>query len=92
MDQWGFTGFVRSDLGSVHDPVAALVAGTDLIKPSSAAQLAELVRERLLPMAAVDAAVTRVLTQMFAHGLVGRQETGTPGSRGRHPAPTLPSP
>ncbi len=22
--QWGFTGFVRSDLGSVHDPVAAL--------------------------------------------------------------------
>ena len=27
LDQWGFAGFVRSDLGSVHDPVAALEPG-----------------------------------------------------------------
>jgi beta-glucosidase len=80
LGQWGFTGFVRSDLGSVHDPVAALAAGTDMIKPSSAVQLAKLVREHRLPMAAVDAAVTRVLTQMFSHGLVGRQDIGSPGS------------
>ena len=36
LDQWGFNGFVRSDLGAVHDPVAALSAGTDLIKPENA--------------------------------------------------------
>ena len=78
--QWGFTGFVRSDLGSVHDPVAASTAGTDLIKPSSVASLTTLVREGRLPVALVDAAVTRVLTQMFAHGLVGRQSSGAPGT------------
>ncbi len=27
LGRWGFTGFIRSDLGSVHDPVAALAAG-----------------------------------------------------------------
>ena len=40
---WGFTGVVRSDLGSVHDPIAALEAGTDMIKPSSVAALSALV-------------------------------------------------
>jgi beta-glucosidase len=80
LDQWGFSGFVRSDLGSVHDPVAALTAGTDLIKPSNAAQLATLVREHLLAMPAVNAAATRILTQMFAHDLVGRLDVGSPGS------------
>ncbi len=78
--QWGFTGFVRSDLGAVHDPVAALTAGTDLIKPSSVASLTKLSREGRLPAALVDAAVTRVLTQMFAYGLVGRQSVGVPGT------------
>jgi len=73
--QWGFTGFVRSDLGSVHDPVAAIVAGTDLIKPATVSRLTTLVREHRLPLPVVDAAVTRVLTQLFASGLVGRQGT-----------------
>jgi beta-glucosidase len=80
LSQWGFSGFIRSDLGSVHDPVAALAARTDLIKPSNASQLARLVHEHLLPMPAVDAAVTKVLTQMFAHDLVGRQDVGSSGS------------
>ena len=77
---WGFTGFIRSDLGSVHDPVAAIEAGTDLLKPSSVATLDLLVREHRLAVAAVDRAVTRVLTQMFAHGLVDRPATGSPGA------------
>ncbi len=78
--QWGFTGFVRSDLGAVHDPVAALAAGTDLIKPSSVASLTKLSREGHLPTALVDAAVSRVLTQMFTYGLVGRGSAGAPGT------------
>ncbi|HEY5096918.1 MAG TPA: glycoside hydrolase family 3 C-terminal domain-containing protein [Acidimicrobiales bacterium] len=77
---WGFTGFIRSDLGSVHDPVVAIEAGTDLLKPSSVTSLDLLVRGHRLALAAVDRAVTRVLTQMFAHGLVDRPESGSPGT------------
>ena len=78
--QWGFDGFIRSDLGSVHDPVAALSAGTDLIKPQNADILTGLVHQGQLPIAAVNAAVSRVLTQMFAHGVIGRDETGSPAA------------
>ncbi len=79
LDRWGFTGFVRSDLGSVHDPAAAIGAGTDLIKPASVARLTLLVHEHRLSLTAVDTAVTKVLTEMFAHGLVGRPADGSPG-------------
>ena len=78
--QWGFTGIIRSDLGSVHDPVAALDAGTDLIKPASVNRLALLVHEHRLSLATVDGAVTRILTEMFAHGLVDRPVAGSPGT------------
>ncbi len=77
LGQWGFTGFVRSDLGSVHDPIAALSAGTDLIKPARVRALSTLIDEHQLPMSVVDAAVTKVVTQMFAAGLVGQAQTGT---------------
>jgi beta-glucosidase len=88
LSQWGFTGFVRSDLGSVHDPVAALSAGTNLIKPASPRQLATLVREGRLPRSVVDATVTRVLTVMFAHNLVGRDDLDSPGTPVDSPAHT----
>ncbi len=74
---WGFTGFIRSDLGSVHDPVAAIESGIDLIKPENAGQLDALVRRGQLPLSSVDAAVTRLLIVMFAHHLVGRFEQAT---------------
>ncbi len=77
---WGFTGFVRSDLESVHDPVAALEAGTDLLKPASVSRLDLLVREHRLAMSAVNRAVTTVLTTMFAHGLVDRVASDPPGT------------
>ncbi len=80
LQQWGFTGFVRSDLGAVHDPVAALAAGTDLIKPASATRLARSVSEGVLPIADVDDAVRGVLTELFDSGLVGRPVTGAPGT------------
>jgi beta-glucosidase len=86
--QWGFAGFVRSDLGSVHDPLAAIAAGTDLIKPAQVKRLAPLVGQPGLPLSAVDEAVTRVLTTMFAHGLVGRPNVGSPESVVDTPAHT----
>jgi beta-glucosidase len=79
--RWGFNGIVRSDEGAVHDPVAAVQAGTDLLKPASVSSLAARVAKRTLPAAAVDAAVESVLTQMFAHGLIGRLLKGTPGTK-----------
>ncbi len=78
LGQWGFTGFVRSDLGAVHDPAAALVAGTDLIKPASPERLVNLVHSGRLPLAAVDTAVQTVLTQMFTTGIIGRAPQGSP--------------
>ncbi len=79
LDGWGFTGFVRSDLGAVHDPAAALEAGTSLLKPASVGALATSVARGLLPSSAVDGAVERVLTTMFAYGVVGRAPTDDPG-------------
>lgn len=75
--QWGFTGFVRSDLGSVHDPIAALSSGTDLIKPARVRALSTLIDEHQLPVSVVDAAVIKVVTQIFAAGLVGQAQTGS---------------
>ena len=88
LQQWGFDGFVRSDLGSVHDPLAAIAAGTDLIKPAQVRRLAPLVGQPGLPMSSVDAAVTRVLTSMFAHGLVTGPDVGSPDSVVDSPAHT----
>ncbi len=78
--RWGFQGFVRSDLGAVHDPVAALTSGTDLLKPGSVAALAQAVASRRLALATVDADVARMLTEMFSHGLIGHRAAGTPGT------------
>jgi beta-glucosidase len=80
LGEWGFSGFVRSDLGAVHDPPTALDDGIDLLKPASATELATDVADGLVPVATVDADVTRMLTQMFAYGLIGRTTTGTPGT------------
>jgi beta-glucosidase len=80
LSNWGFTGFVRSDLGAVHDPAAALAAGTDLLKPGSVPALTAAVRHGLVTMATIDADVERVLTALFAHHLVGQPVSGTPGT------------
>jgi len=77
---WGFSGFVRSDLGAVHDPAAALSAGTDLVKPTSIADLTAAVGQGAVPVATIDADVERMLTQMFTYGLVGQTPTGVPGT------------
>ncbi len=81
LDQWGFAGFVRSDLGAVHSPTTALTSRVDLLKPSSIDELTDLIDKGLLTRATVAADVERVLTQMFAFGMVGRPATGAPGTQ-----------
>jgi beta-glucosidase len=80
LGQWGFTGFVRSDQGAVHDPIAALEAGTDLLKPAFVSSLAADVAKGALSLSRVDAAAQNVLSHMFAYGLIGRPLEGTPGT------------
>jgi beta-glucosidase len=80
VDQWGFHGFIRSDEGAVHSPVAALRSGTDLLKPASVSNLEAAVARGTLSEATVDHDVQQVLTEMFAHGIVGRPVAGSPGT------------
>src|ERR1019366_3620747 len=80
LQQWGFAGFVRSDLGAVHNEPGALGAGVQLLKPSSTDVLADAVATHKLAQSTVDADVERVLTEMFTHGVIGRPATGTPGT------------
>jgi beta-glucosidase len=86
LSQWGFTGFVRSDEGAVHDPAAALTSGIDLLKPGSVSALAAAVAKGSLRVPTVDRDVEQVLTQMFAYGLIGRPRTGGPGTPVDSPA------
>ncbi len=88
VDAWGFSGFVRSDLGAVHDPVAALQAGVELLKPASIAALTTDVATGRLPLTVVDRAVARVLAEMFKTGLIGRPPAGAPGTPVDTPAHT----
>ena len=76
--EWGFTGFVRSDLGAVHDFSAALNAGTDVIKPATAEEIVDVVESGAASEAALDTAVLRVLRVMFAYGLVDNPVPETP--------------
>lgn len=80
LSQWGFAGFVRSDLGAVHSPTTALGSGVQQLKPSSVDHLGDLVASHHLALATVDGDVERILTEMFAYGVVGRPSTGAPGS------------
>jgi len=64
-DEWGFDGYVVSDWGAVHDPVAALRAGLDLEMPSSgersATEIAAAVRAGELSEERLDLAIERLL-------------------------------
>jgi len=80
LSQWGFAGFVRSDLGAVHDQAIALKSGVHQLKPSTIDHLGDLVASHRLTVATVDGDVKRILTEMFAYGIVGRPSTGTPGT------------
>lgn len=82
--QWGFTGFVVSDWGSIGEMVthgyardsqgaalAAITAGSDMDMESNAyrGNLAQLVADNKVPQALLDDAVRRVLRKKFELGL-----------------------
>ena len=68
-DEWGYTGFVVSDWGAVHDRVEALAAGLELEMPGPRQDrvqaVIEAVRGGELDESVLDAAVERLLTVVF---------------------------
>ncbi|MGO9149430.1 MAG: Helicase associated domain protein [Acidimicrobiales bacterium] len=78
---WGFTGFVRSDLAAVDNPAAAFQAGLDLIKLSRAAwtkvMMTRAVDADSITRGTLDEAIMRVLTKMFAFGLIATHGPST---------------
>ncbi len=77
-NEYQFRGFIRSDLGAVHDVGAAYNAGMDQSKPQHNAELEAGVQAGSVPISRIDDAVSRVLREMFRFGLFERQPTGTP--------------
>lgn len=82
--KWNFKGFVVSDWGSIGEMVnhgyakdnkeaalAAITAGSDMDMESNAYRyhLAQLVKEKKVPMALIDDAVKRILRKKFELGL-----------------------
>lgn len=67
---WGFSGFVRADLSAVFDPAAAFNAGLDAIKPAVTSELRLDVITGQIPIARLNNAVDRMLTEMFAFGMI----------------------
>ena len=73
LHSWGFNGFIRSDLRAVTNFPAAFRAGITLVKPASTAGLIDMVRRGAIPISVLNDAVRRVLTKMFAFGIIARQ-------------------
>lgn len=68
----GFTGFVLTDFGALHDTLKGLAAGTDMETGTSTfydGALLAAVRSGAAPLAQVDEAVLRILTTMFRLGV-----------------------
>lgn len=76
VDSWGFTGFVRTDLGASHNTVDALNAGTDQFKPAVPTSITTALEDGQISTTEVDNAVGRILTQMFQLGVFHRSTTG----------------
>jgi beta-glucosidase len=73
--QWHFTGFVRSDCGSIYDQTAAMAAGISQVKCSrlyNPSQLATAVETGRMPRAALDALARPLLTVLFRFDLIAR--------------------
>jgi beta-glucosidase len=85
----GFTGFVTSDFGALHDTLPGLAGGTDLETGTTTvydgALLAAL-QAGTADLAQVDDAVRRILTTMFRLGLFDVPDTTSPLPVAEHDA------
>jgi beta-glucosidase len=70
LKQWGFTGFVRSDMQAVPNIALAFRAGLSLLKPASATTIQRLVASGVLATSDLNRAVRSVLTEMFQFGVI----------------------
>jgi beta-glucosidase len=78
--QIGFTGFVMSDFGALHDTLKGLAAGDDLETGTTTVYdgaLLAAVQSGQASLALVDDAVLRILTSMFRMGLFDTDYTPT---------------
>jgi len=74
---WGFDGFVRSDLDAVPNIPIAFTAGLSMVKPAKPSQLVTAVHDKQLSSSVLNKAVLRVLSQMFTYKLIGGQHSGS---------------
>ncbi len=88
LKSWGFTGFVRSDLGAVPNMAQAFRAGMSLIKPGSAKTLVHLVQMGSVPIRDLNRAVRSVLIPMFSSGLITHPLRGSLTANATSPAHT----
>ena len=76
--EWGFTGFVMSDWGAAHDPLATANGGCDLEMPAgeqmSPAALLPLIAQRKVEVATLDDKVRRILATLVAAGFLDRKQ------------------
>lgn len=78
--QLGFTGFVMTDFGALHDTLTGLAAGTDMETGTTTVYdgaLLAAVQSGDASKAQVDQAVLRILTTMFRIGLFDTDTTVT---------------
>ncbi len=75
-----FGGYIASDWGADYNNVASVVGGMEIGMPfpgSIATDLANAIADGTLSQYAVNAAVARILTQMFAFGMFDNPATGS---------------
>lgn len=85
-DEWGFRGFVRSDLSAVQDLPAAFGAGIDLVKPMDESAFLDDVENGAIAQKRVDDAAGDVLTAMFRDGVFNRSSAGDAATDASTPA------
>jgi beta-glucosidase len=82
--QFGYTGFVTSDWGATHSTAASANAGLDMDMPGNdgfyGSALVSAVNSGQVSQAAVNSAVSAILTQMFAFGLFDKAPGGSPSA------------
>jgi beta-glucosidase len=81
-NQMGFQGYVTSDWGATQSTVASIEAGEDMDMPGDAYFGSDLEADipSQVPIAYLDDAVERILTELFTAGLIGETPTGSPSA------------